>query len=75
MARGGTAAVHVLVDSLAPRRDVRFTVAENGRTVREARWFRLVDVPVEENTGRLGFTVGSMGKENARNPSARMASR
>jgi hypothetical protein len=59
LARGGTAAVHVLVNGALPGRAFRLSVNEDGRPVRNATWFRLVDVPVEENTGLVGFTVRS----------------
>lgn len=48
---GTTAAVHVLIDRVRAERDLNFVVRRNGRFVRTARWFRLVDVPVEVNTG------------------------
>lgn len=48
--RGGTAAVHVLIND-APRERLAVSVTEGGRRVRRARWSRLVDVPVEANTG------------------------
>ncbi|MEK7767710.1 MAG: hypothetical protein AAB368_15890, partial [bacterium] len=55
VARGGTAAVHVLVTG-APRGPLGVGVAEGGKTVRGARWFKLRDVPVEANTGPVIFT-------------------
>lgn len=59
VARGGIAAVHILLNGLAANEPIRFSVRQGGRPVAGARWFRLMDVPVEENTGRVGFTVGS----------------
>jgi len=57
--RGGTAAVHALLNDAAPGEPLRLAATENGRKLRGARWFRLVDVPVEENTGLIGFTEAS----------------
>jgi len=69
--RGGIAAVHVLLNDVEPHETLRLSATENGRRPRGARWFRLVDVPVEENTGLIGFTEGSpkLGAgDNAPNP-------
>ncbi len=51
VARGGMAAVHVLLNHLSPGKTLRCHVVEA-----EGQWFRLLDVPVEENTGLDGFT-------------------
>lgn len=58
VAQGGIAAVHVLVDDLSGGDSLRLAVKCKGRSVRGAKWFRLHPVPVEENTGLIGFTVG-----------------
>ena len=55
VARGGIASVHVLVNGLEPGSTLRLAARRRGTAAREARWFRLVDVPVEVNTGPLGF--------------------
>ncbi|MHC4199971.1 MAG: DUF4091 domain-containing protein [Planctomycetota bacterium] len=67
VARGGTIAAHVLLNGLKQGADVRLALREDGRAVGEAEWFRLVDVPVETNTGLLGFTEESMGDDNRPN--------
>ena len=64
VARGGTAAVHLLINGLRPRGEIRLGLERAGRPVRGARWFRLVDVPVEVNTGPVGF----IEREGQRNP-------
>jgi hypothetical protein len=50
VARGGTAAAHVLLNGLPAGGTLRLEA--------EGQWFRLVDVPVEQNTGRGGFVEG-----------------
>jgi len=55
VARGGTAAVQVLVDGLEAGGELRFDVSLDGRPVDAARWYRLRHVPVERNTGPVGF--------------------
>ena len=54
--RGGIAAVHVLATELTPGAAIRLELRGQGLPLRTAQWFRLVDVPVEENTGMEGFT-------------------
>ncbi|OPZ28471.1 MAG: hypothetical protein BWZ02_01299 [Lentisphaerae bacterium ADurb.BinA184] len=57
VARGGTIAVHFLVNDVPAGGRVRAAVTTaGGRAVRAARWFQLLDVPVEENTGLHIFT-------------------
>ncbi|MCC7409641.1 MAG: hypothetical protein IT442_16370, partial [Phycisphaeraceae bacterium] len=63
VARGGTGAAHVLVNGLREGDALRLSVREAGRAVREAKWFVLIDVPVEANTGPVGF----IERENERN--------
>lgn len=62
-ASGGTTAAHVLLNGLKPGAAVRVSVAEAGKPGVCAEWFRLVDVPVEANTGPVGF-VENEGEEN-----------
>ena len=56
VARGGTISLHVLLNDLKENRSVRAMLRRNGREVRTAQWFRLLDVPVEANTGPVGST-------------------
>lgn len=63
VARGGTGSVHILLNGLSPEKTVRFAVRHNGNVVRNAEWFRLVDVPVEVNSGPSGF-VEQEGERN-----------
>ncbi len=65
-ARGAVAAVHVLVNAAPPGATVRLELTHAGRPVRQARWFRLWHVPVEKNTGPVGFVE----KAGERNPHA-----
>lgn len=64
VARGGTVAVHVLLNDLPLGAALSASVSAAGREVGSAEWFRLVDVPVEENTGPGGFTEA----DGAKNP-------
>ncbi len=50
VARGGTGSVHILFNGLTEGEPVRLSVLRNKGPVR-ATWFRLIDVPVEANTG------------------------
>lgn len=55
--RGGIAGVHLLLNSLRQGQELSFTITHSGRDVPLAKWYRLLDVPVEKNTGlkeRLG---------------------
>jgi hypothetical protein len=54
VARGATAAVTVLVKDAAPGRPIRVEVSPFAGA--KAQLFRLRDVPVERNTGPVGFT-------------------
>jgi len=63
VARGGIAAVHVLLNGLGQGKAVRLSVRQAGREAVDARWFRLIDVPVEINTGPKGF-VEKKGERN-----------
>ena len=51
-ARGVPVGVHVLVTGLEPDAEVEWRLARDGRRVKRASAFRLIDVPVEQNTGR-----------------------
>lgn len=55
VARGGTAAVQILLDDVRPGEVLKLAVHQRSKPVREARWHRLIDVPVEKNTGAVGF--------------------
>jgi len=55
VARGGTASVHVLLNDLKKGSTLRVTLERNERRVPRAKWFRLLHVPVEANTGPVGF--------------------
>ena len=46
VARGGTAAVHVLLNGLKKGQPVRFSVCGRVGPAPAARWFQLIDVPV-----------------------------
>jgi len=61
VARGATAAATILLKDLSPGRSVRLEVRRGAGGA--ARFFRLRDVPVEKNTGPVGFTE----KEGERN--------
>jgi hypothetical protein len=64
VARGGTAAVHVLLNALPKSAPLKASLlSQNGRAV-SADWFRLLDVPVEVNTGPGAFVE----KEGEPNP-------
>jgi len=64
VARGGTIATHVLVNGLAKGQTVDCSVKSAGRKVGSARWFLLVDVPVEANTALNIFTEPAKGPRN-----------
>ena len=55
VARGGTVSVHILLNGLTQGSTLRPVLRRAGRVVREAEWYRLVDVPVEVNTGPVSF--------------------
>ena len=55
VARGGTAAVHVLLRNVPAGAELSLSVKAAGRAAPTARWSRLLDVPVEINTGLVGF--------------------
>lgn len=56
--RGGIAGVHILLNGLEEKADLNLSITRAGKTAPAARWYRLVDVPVEQNTG-LAARLGS----------------
>jgi len=65
VARGGTVAVHVLLNNVPPKSKVSLSArGDDGQHVAAARWFRLIDVPVEKNTGLKSFVE----RDGVRNP-------
>lgn len=62
--RGSVAAVHVLCNDLPAGQTLRAKVTRGGQAVKQAKWFRLVDVPVEKNTD----TKFGLEKEGRINP-------
>jgi hypothetical protein len=63
-ARGVPAGVHALVAGLPASANVRWRATLDGTPVADARAFRLIDVPVEQNTGVDGNTEALTGKQN-----------
>ena len=64
-ARNSNAGVHVMITGLHAADTVRFAVSDrSGKPVRGARWLRLIDVPVAENTGLDRNTEKYSGKVN-----------
>jgi hypothetical protein len=63
VARGGTAAVHALIHDVPLKAELHFAARAAGRAVPDATWFRLVDVPVEVNTGPRAF-IETKGQKN-----------
>jgi hypothetical protein len=63
-ARGIPAGVHALAAGLPGGATVRWKLTLDGAPVADARAFRLVDVPVEQNTGLVSRTKIWDGKEN-----------
>ena len=62
--RGVPAAVHVLVAGLPAEASVRWRLTLDGQAVVDARAYRLIDVPVEQNTGLVSRTEVWDGKDN-----------
>ncbi|MBA4387966.1 MAG: hypothetical protein C0404_08285 [Verrucomicrobia bacterium] len=62
LARGGTAAVHILITGLKEGVKLRLAVRGASGPVHSARWWRLVDVPVEANTGPIMCVEGTLKK-------------
>jgi len=63
VARGGIGSVHVLLSGLTAGGKLGLRVRRGGKAVQTDEWFRLIDVPVEANTGPQGF-VEKEGEEN-----------
>ena len=62
--RGGTVAVHILLNGVPDGAALRPTLKNRNGRLAGARWFRLLDVPVEVNTGLAAFVE----KEGEPNP-------
>ncbi|KAA3606052.1 MAG: DUF4091 domain-containing protein [Planctomycetota bacterium] len=63
--QGVPVAVHLLIHGLHPARGpLQLSVRDGADLVSKARWFRLLDVPVEENTGLGSRTEQFEGKRN-----------
>ena len=62
--RGGTVAVHILLNDLSDGAPLHMSLADRKGRVAGAQWFRLLDVPVEVNTGLRDFVE----KEGEPNP-------
>jgi hypothetical protein len=63
VARGSVASVNILLNGLKRGGALRLTVRRDGKAFGDAAWFRLVDVPVEVNTGPVGF-IEKAGEKN-----------
>ncbi len=55
VARGATGSVHLLLTGLTKGETLRLTVRRDNKAISTDKWFRLVDVPVEVNTGLVSF--------------------
>ena len=55
VARGGALSAHILLNNVEAGSEIGFVLRKAGRVVQAASWFRLVDVPVEANTGPYHF--------------------
>lgn len=65
VARNTIAAVHLMVTGLQGTEKVGFSVSDDGgRPTSVARWYRMIDVPVTENTGLDRNTEKYSGKAN-----------
>lgn len=62
VARGGTAAVHILTTGLKEGVKIKLAVRDASDPVHSVRWWRLVDVPVEANTGPIMCVEGTLKK-------------
>ena len=64
-ARGTIAGVHILITGMSQKGAVRFVVTDgNGSPLHNARWFRMIDVFVSENTGLDRCTEKFSGMKN-----------
>ena len=65
MPRNTVAGVHVLITGLQGTEKIAFTESdENGKPTAGTRWYRLIDVPVTENTGLDRNTEKYSGMKN-----------
>ena len=55
-ALGGTGSIHVLLNDLEKEKGISFSVTLGGKTQQKAQWFKLIDVPVEINSGIIERT-------------------
>lgn len=63
--RNAIAGVHVMITGLQGEEPLRFSVTgPDGRPVTACRWYRLIDVPVDENTGLDRNTEKYSGQTN-----------
>ncbi|MFH0760022.1 MAG: DUF4091 domain-containing protein [Bacteroidota bacterium] len=63
-ARGTIASVHILINGLSKNKDLNIIVKENGTSDPDSQIYRLIDVPVTENTGLDSRTEKFSGKTN-----------
>jgi hypothetical protein len=64
-ARGTIAGVHIVMNGVDPAQPVRFTLTgTSGAPTTAASWYRMIDVPVTENTGLLNRTEKYTGEIN-----------
>jgi hypothetical protein len=62
--RGVPLGVHLLLEGGDPAAEITFRVTEGEGSVEGASWYRLIDVPVEENTGLVSRTERWDGERN-----------
>ena len=58
--RGSIAGVHILLNGLQEKENLTFSISQEGQELPGACWYRLLDVPVEQNTG----LAGRLGTDN-----------
>jgi hypothetical protein len=63
-ARGTITGIHILLTGMDSGAVLKFRMVQQNRPVVEARWYRMIDVPVEENTGLDSRTEKFSGKIN-----------
>jgi hypothetical protein len=61
--RGGIASFHIVLNDVPVGATLRLSARRGGRTTDQGEWFVLHDVPVEINTGPVGF-VEKRGERN-----------
>ena len=69
VARRSTAAVHIFLTGLQVDQPLSISLRQADKPVQNAAWFRLIDVPVEKNTGPVGF-VETAKEQNPTSPAA-----